>query len=388
MKRIAILGSTGSIGRQTLDVVRRLPDRLSVVALAANTNLGDLIDQAREFGVKALGILNPIQAHMNGHSIAGLTIKEGVEGLCDLVRNPEVDLVVVAVAGMIGLQPTLAALDAGKPVALATKETLVAGGEIVMERAKARGVPIFPIDSEHSAVFQCLRGERLSQVEKIILTASGGPFLNLPLPDLNNVTIQEALNHPNWRMGAKVSIDSATMMNKGLEVIEARWLFNLDYDQIEVAIHPQSLAHSIVALQDGSWLAQIGAHDMRIPIQYALTYPERLNTRLPRLSIKDMSMMTFFEPDFKRFPCLALAYEAARKGDTYPTVLNAANEVAVQMFLNGKIRFTEIAEMCRVVMREHRPQKVSLTTILQTDAWARQTVEEIVEFRRMEELTS
>jgi len=375
MKKIAILGATGSIGRQVLDVVRRLPEHLSVVALAANTNLNELVTQARAFGVRSLGLLNPSKAYLNGASLEGLSIKEGVEGLCELVRHPEVDLVVVAVAGMIGLQPTLAALDAGKPVALSTKEVLVAGGELVMAKACKNHVPVIPVDSEHSAIFQCLQGERIENVEKIILTASGGPFVNRPLHEMRTVTVEEALQHPNWRMGDKITIDSATMMNKGLEVIEAHWLFGLGYDQIEVAIHPQSIIHSIVAFQDGSWMAQMGVPDMRVPIQYALLYPERFNTHLPRLSISQMSRLTFNEPDPVRFPSLELAYDAARCGGTMPAVLNAANEIAVKLFLQGHAGFTDIPELVRTVLTDHQPKEVSLENVLEADRQARQQIQ-------------
>lgn len=377
MKNIAILGATGSIGRQVLDVVRRLPEHLSVVALAANTNLNELVHQARAFGVRSLGLLNPSKAYLNGVSLEGLSIKEGVEGLCELVRHPEVDLVVVAVAGMIGLQPTLAALDAGKPVALSTKEVLVAGGELVMAKARKNHVPVIPVDSEHSAIFQCLQGESIQSVEKIILTASGGPFVHRPLNEMRTVSVEEALQHPNWRMGDKITIDSATMMNKGLEVIEAHWLFGLDYDQIEVAIHPQSIIHSIVAFEDGSWMAQMGVPDMRVPIQYALLYPERINTRLPRLSIAQMSHLTFYEPDPVRFPCLELAYSAARCGGTMPAALNAANEMAVKLFLQGRTGFTDIPELVRTVLTDHQPQKATLENVLEADRQARQQVQSL-----------
>jgi 1-deoxy-D-xylulose-5-phosphate reductoisomerase len=377
MKKIAILGATGSIGRQVLDVVRRLPEHLSVVALAANTNLNELVHQARAFGVRSLGLLNPSKAYLNGASLDGLSIKEGIEGLCELVRHPEVDLVIVAVAGMIGLQPTLVALDAGKPVALSTKEVLVAGGELVMAKARQRQVPLIPVDSEHSAIFQCLRGEQAEYVEKIILTASGGPFANRPLDEMRSVTVEEALQHPNWRMGDKITIDSATMMNKGLEVIEAHWLFGLAYDQIEVAIHPQSIIHSIVAFQDGSWLAQMGVPDMRVPIQYALLYPERANTHLPRLSVAQMSHLTFYEPDPVRFPCLELAYSAARCGGTMPAVLNAANEVAVQLFLQGRIGFTDIPELVRTALTDHQPVDADLENILKADRQAREQIQSV-----------
>lgn len=379
MKRIALLGSTGSIGRQVLDVVRRLPERLSLVALAAHTNVEELFRQAREFGVRHLGIVScqaveRIQGWLNTQEFF---LYEKVEGLCELVRRPEVDFVVVAVSGMIGLQPTLAALQAGKTVALSTKEVLVAGGELVVQEAMRQGVQLLPIDSEHSAIFQCLQGEKRQHVEKIILTASGGPFANRRLEELHSVTVEEALKHPNWNMGEKVTIDSATMMNKGLEVIEAHWLFGLPYDRIQVVLHPQSIVHSLVEFKDGSILAQLGLPDMRLPIQYALLYPDRVESGLPRLSLTQVGTLTFQEPDPARFPCLEMAYYAARCGGTMPAALNAANETAVQLFLKRRIAFPEIAQIIRSVIAEHQPQPVTLENVLSTEAWARQKVLEI-----------
>jgi 1-deoxy-D-xylulose-5-phosphate reductoisomerase len=299
----------------------------------------------------------------------------GVEGLCELVRAADIDVVVVALAGMVALQPTLAAIEAGKAIALATKEVLVGAGEYVMQRAQACAVPILPIDSEHSGVFQILQGNRQKAVERVILTASGGPFRLRPLETFDTITVEEALQHPNWRMGPKITIDSATMMNKGLEVIEAQWLFGLPLERIEVLIHPQSIVHALVEFQDGSVLAQMSQPDMRLPIQYALLYPERLDTGLPRLRLEQIRSLEFESPDLNRYPCLRLAYEAARIGGTMPTVLNAANEVAVHLFLQGEIAFTEIPIIVEKTMEAHQPTKATLQAVLDADAWAREYVQ-------------
>jgi 1-deoxy-D-xylulose-5-phosphate reductoisomerase len=276
---------------------------------------------------------------------------------------------------MVALQPTLAAIEAGKAIALATKEVLVGAGEYVMQRAQACAVPILPIDSEHSGVFQILQGNRQKAVERVILTASGGPFRLRPLETFDTITVEEALQHPNWRMGPKITIDSATMMNKGLEVIEAQWLFGLPLERIEVLIHPQSIVHALVEFQDGSVLAQMSQPDMRLPIQYALLYPERLDTGLPRLRLEQIRSLEFESPDLNRYPCLRLAYEAARIGGTMPTVLNAANEVAVHLFLQGEIAFTEIPIIVERTMEAHQPTKATLQAVLDADAWAREYVQ-------------
>jgi 1-deoxy-D-xylulose-5-phosphate reductoisomerase len=370
MRRVAILGSTGSIGQQTLDVIRRLPQQLQVVALAANSDWETLHKQAEAFGVERLGLLAP-----SASVSARYQLYWGVEGLCELVRAADIDVVVVALAGMVALQPTLAAIEAGKAIALATKEVLVGAGEYVMQRAQACAVPILPIDSEHSGVFQILQGNRQKAVERVILTASGGPFRLRPLETFDTITVEEALQHPNWRMGPKITIDSATMMNKGLEVIEAQWLFGLPLERIEVLIHPQSIVHALVEFQDGSVLAQMSQPDMRLPIQYALLYPERLDTGLPRLRLEQIRSLEFESPDLNRYPCLRLAYEAARIGGTMPTVLNAANEVAVHLFLQGEIAFTEIPIIVEKTMEAHQPTKATLQAVLDADAWARKYVQ-------------
>jgi 1-deoxy-D-xylulose-5-phosphate reductoisomerase len=370
MRRVAILGSTGSIGQQTLDVIRRLPQQLQVVALAANSDWETLHKQAEAFGVERLGLLAP-----SASVSARYQLYWGVEGLCELVRAADIDVVVVALAGMVALQPILAAIEAGKAIALATKEVLVGAGEYVMQRAHACAVPILPIDSEHSGVFQILQGNRQKAVERVILTASGGPFRLRPLETFDTITVEEALRHPNWRMGPKITIDSATMMNKGLEVIEAQWLFGLPLERIEVLIHPQSIVHALVEFQDGSVLAQMSQPDMRLPIQYALLYPERLDTGLPRLRLEQIRSLEFESPDLNRYPCLRLAYEAARIGGTMPTVLNAANEVAVHLFLQGEIAFTEIPIIVEKTMEAHQPTKATLQAVLDADAWAREYVQ-------------
>jgi 1-deoxy-D-xylulose-5-phosphate reductoisomerase len=370
MKRVAILGSTGSIGQQTLDVIRRLPQHLQVVALAANSDSETLQKQAEAFGVERLGLLgvsHPLSARYRYY--------QGVEGLCELVSAADIDVVVVALAGIVALQPTLAAIEAGKTIALATKEVLVGAGEYVMQRAQERRVPILPIDSEHSGVFQILQGNSQKAVERVILTASGGPFRLRPLETFDAITVEEALQHPNWRMGPKITVDSATMMNKGLEVIEAQWLFGLPLERIEVLIHPQSIVHALVEFGDGSVLAQMSQPDMRLPIQYALLYPERLDTGLPRLRLEQVRLLEFEPPDLSRYPCLRLAYEAARVGGTMPTVLNAANEVAVHLFLQGQILFTDIPIIVEKTVEAHQPTKATLQAVLDADAWAREYVQ-------------
>ena len=359
-KQIVILGATGSIGTQTLDVVRRLPDRLRVVGLSAYRNEALLRQQAREFDVPASNLECGTEAD-----------------LMRLARLPEADTVVVSVAGAVGMRATLAALEAGKDVALATKEVLVAAGALVMAAARKNGVQVRPIDSEHSAVFQCLHGSRADSVAKVWLTASGGPFREWTREQIAQATPDAALNHPTWPvMGRKITIDSATLMNKGLETIEARWLFDLPMEKIGVVIHPQSVVHSLVEFQDGSVLAQLGLPDMRLPIEYALLYPERVNADLPRLDITRLgTALTFEPPDEDRFPCLTLARRATEIGGTMPAVLNAANETAVGLFLAEKIAFPAIWETIERVMNTHKLQhNPALPQIMDADAWARRQV--------------
>ncbi len=358
-KRIVILGSTGSIGRQTLDVIGRHPGRFMVVGLAAGSNAGELQAQCRRFGVKN----------------SALACRDGQESLCDLIERTQPDLVVAAISGLAGLEPVLTALQAGIDVALANKEPLVAAGNLVVNTAMRSAATLLPIDSEISAVFQCLQGEDKNAIEKVLLTASGGPFAKLPASELADVTPQQALAHPTWKMGPKVTIDSATLANKGFELFELSHLFNLDFDQIEVVIHHQSIIHSLVQFHDGSIIAQLGVPDMRLPIQYALLYPERVANNLPRLQLTEVSKLTFAAPDTSKFPCLQLAYEAGRSGDSYPAVLNAADEEAVNLFLAGRIGFMDIPQVIEQALDAHEPHSLdSLAEVRQADDWARRFV--------------
>ena len=361
----------------------RLPEKIEVVALAAHSNVELLAQQARRFRPRLVSIgdesLEPELRRLVGSQ--GIEVVSGDEGWEAVATAPYADKVVVSVAGTPGLMPTLAAIEAGKEIALASKEVLVAAGEIVSERAAEQGVQIVPIDSEHSAIFQCLNGEDPKSVEKIYLTASGGPFGSLsgrdfkspPSTDLSAVTPEQALAHPTWRMGRKVTIDSATLMNKGLEIIEARWLFGVGPERIEVVIHPQSIVHSMVRFVDGSIIAQLGLPDMRLPIQYALLYPERYDSGLPRANILEVGTLEFRPPDVEKFPALRLAHEAAGTGRTLPAVMNAADEVAVQLFLDGKIGFLDIARLVERAMEAHPAvMRPTLEDILAADAWARE----------------
>ncbi|MBQ1750997.1 MAG: 1-deoxy-D-xylulose-5-phosphate reductoisomerase [Bacteroidales bacterium] len=344
-KRIAILGSTGSIGSQTLAVVREHPDLFSVSLLTANNSVELLEQQAREFNVPNVVICNPEKYGLlsRGLSGTGTKVHSGMDAVCDLVTAPEVDIVVASMVGFSGLRPTLAAIGAGKPIALANKETLVAAGSIVMGAAAKNGVDILPVDSEHSAIFQCLLGAGPNKLEKIHLTASGGPFRTWPKEEIAKATKDMALKHPNWNMGAKITIDSATMMNKGFEVIEAKWLFDTDASKINVLVHPESIIHSMVEFADGAVIAQMGWPDMREPIQLALSYPERLTLSNRKLDFPELGKMTFHRPDLDKFPCLSLAFEAIGKGGNVPAALNAANEAAVAAFLHDKIGFYDIS---------------------------------------------
>ena len=356
MKRLAILGSTGSIGQSTLDVVRAHPDRLKVVALAAGSNAARLRDQAAEFGV----------------TVTALASQTGSAGLVTVATHPEADIVICASSGTDGLEAVLAAIEAGKTIALANKEVLVMAGALVTGAARARGVSILPVDSEHNAVHQCLHGRRREEIRRIILTASGGPFREMPAAALADVTPQDALRHPTWRMGRKITIDSATLMNKGLEVIEAHWLFDLPASQIDVVIHPQSIVHSMVELNDGSIIAQLGGADMKLPIQYACSYPERWEAPVARLDLTAAGRLDFEQPDFERFPCLRLAYRALEAGPSQAVVLNAANEVAVASYLEEKISFVSIPRVIEQAMEAHTPVAVStLEAVREVDRWAR-----------------
>lgn len=371
MKRITILGSTGSIGTQTLDVVRKNKDKFEVVAISANSSVDLLLEQILEFNPKYVAVYNEESANKLKNMIPNnidIEVLSSMEGLVKICQLKEVDIVLTAVVGMIGLVPTMAAIKAKKTIALANKETLVTAGEIVMEEAKKNNVDILPVDSEHSAIFQCLNGERKKDVEKIILTASGGPFRGKSKEELINVTKNQALKHPNWDMGRKISIDSSTLMNKGLEVIEAKWLFDVDVEDIDIVVHPQSIIHSMVSFKDSSVMAQLGCPDMRLPIEYALTYPGRSETDFERLDLAKIATLTFEKPDMGTFPCLQLAFKVLKLGGTYPTVLNAANEVLVNEFLDDKIGFYDIPYYIERSLEQHNNRSnPTLEDILEVD---------------------
>jgi len=381
MKRLAILGSTGSIGVNTLDIVRQFPERFEVVSLSAGLNIQLLKQQILQFRPKVVSVLNEelSEALQRELSEGSVEIVHGVEGLIQVATHPEVDQVVSAIVGAVGLIPTLSAIKTGKAIALANKEPLVMAGKIVIEEAKRNNAPLLPVDSEHSAIFQALLGHRKEDVHRLILTASGGPFLNLPLSRLQEVTVREALNHPRWEMGKKITIDSASLMNKGLEVIEAHWLFDIPVEKIVVQIHPQSVVHSMVEYIDGSIVAQMGITDMRIPISYALSFPQRLPLNLPPLDLPQSGALTFSPPDIEKFPCLLLAYQSIKIGETMPAILNAANEVAANAFLEGSLKFTEIPLLLQRVMEEHEVKRVqTIEDILRADHWARERAKAIL----------
>ena len=374
MKSLVILGSTGSIGTQALEVCRR--DGYKVVALAAGSNVELLEAQAREFNVKAVAVFNEEKANELKIKLADTDIKvlSGVEGVC-AVAEMEADIALNSIVGIAGLRPTLAAIESGKDIALANKETLVTGGDIVNRKAREKGVKILPVDSEHSAIFQSLQGAPKGSLKKILLTASGGPFFGKTRSDLENVTVKEALAHPNWSMGAKITIDSATLMNKGLEVIEAVHLFAVSANDIEVLVHRQSILHSAVELSDGAVIGQLGTPDMRLPIQYALTYPERSNYAFEKLSLSDIGTLTFQKPDTETFRCLPLCISAINEGGLRPTAVNGANEEAVRLFLEGKIKFLQIAELVeKAAYSVENKKDFNLEDILYTDKAARQAV--------------
>ena len=350
MKQVALLGSTGSIGTQTLDVVRQNPDKFSVFMISANNSADLLIEQARAFRVPHVVICNPDKFQQVKEALPGVDVCLGIDAACALVQAPEVDVVVAAMVGFSGLKPTLAAVRAGKTIALANKETLVAAGSLVMGEASRCKAPIYPVDSEHSAIFQCLLGADGNPVKKIHLTASGGPFRTWEKEKIASATKAQALKHPNWDMGAKITIDSATMMNKGFEVIEAKWLFDVDASRIHVVVHPESVIHSMVEFEDGAVMAQLGCPDMRLPIALALAYPTRLPLEGKRLDFGSLGSLTFAEPDREKFPCLQLAFDAIGRGGNIPCAMNAANEAAVAAYLQDKIRFYDIPEVISAIM--------------------------------------
>jgi 1-deoxy-D-xylulose-5-phosphate reductoisomerase len=380
MKNITILGSTGSIGVSTLEIVAAHPDRFRVVAMSAGKNLELFARQIRMFAPRIAVVASTDDVARLKEMCSGLDvfITGGVEGLIAAATADEAEMVVAAIVGAAGLVPTAAAIQAGKDIALANKETLVTAGHLFMDMVEEYGVRLYPVDSEHSAVFQSIEGHRSTDIEKIILTASGGPFLNTPVGQLKKVSVRDALNHPNWSMGKKITIDSATMMNKGLEVLEARWLFDTPVEKIEVNIHPQSIIHSMVEYIDGCVIAQLGTPDMKAPIAYALSYPERVSTGVKPLDLTAFSGLTFFKPDMDKFPCLGLAYRAINAGESMPTVMNAANEIAVDEFLNGRIGFVQIAETIERTMNAHSAYNLeSIDEVLKADLWSRETAREI-----------
>jgi 1-deoxy-D-xylulose-5-phosphate reductoisomerase len=381
MKRLSILGSTGSIGTQTLDVVQSFTDRFEVVALGAGRNIGLLKKQIARFRPRIVSVLTRDLAQGLYTQLSNPPeIVHGIEGLIRVATHEEADTVVSALVGAIGLVPTLSAVKARKTIALANKESLVMGGKIVMAEARQKGVDILPIDSEHCAIFQSMVGHQKRDVHRIILTGSGGPFLKYPTERLRDVSPREALKHPRWEMGKKVTIDSATLMNKGLEIIEAHWLFDIPIERIDVQIHPQSVIHSMVEYVDGSVMAQMGIPDMRIPISYALSYPDRLNLKLPSLNLSEIGELTFFPPDRARFPALELATQAITIGETMPAVLNAANEISVHAYLKGDLKFSQIPKVVEAAMNAHQIQAVqTVDDVLKADQWAREKTKEILE---------
>lgn len=385
MKSISILGSTGSIGVNTLKVVEHLKDEFRVVALGAGGNVEVLAEQVKKFqpelvAVKDENCAEELLCQIQDSRFKIPKIVVGEQGLIEVATHDEAEIVVSATVGAVGFVPTLRAIEAGKRIALANKETLVMAGELMTKAAAKSGAEILPVDSEHNALHQCLRGENSKEVKRLILTASGGPFRTKSKADIENATIEEALNHPNWKMGAKITIDSATLMNKGFEVIEAHWFFGFSADEISVLVHPQSVVHSMVEMVDGSIIAQLGVTDMKHAIQYALTYPLRKENCLEPLDFTKVTNLTFEQPDLEKFSCLALAFRALRAGGTLPAVLNAANEISVQAFLDGKIRLSEIAQINENVMNSHQIQPAnSLETILSADNWARTEAENLIQ---------
>lgn len=370
-KKIAVLGSTGSIGTQTLDIVRAYSDKLEVTALAAGSSVAKMEEQIREFKPKVAAMWSEESAKQLKAAVSDLDVKIvcGMDGLIEICTLSEVEVVVTAIVGMIGIRPTIAAIKAGKDIALANKETLVTAGHIIMPLAKEHNVSILPVDSEHSAIFQSLQGEKREQIKSILLTASGGPFRGRKKEELTNIQVEDALKHPNWSMGRKITIDSATMVNKGLEVMEAGWLFDATPEQIKVVVHPQSIIHSMVEYMDGAVIAQLGLPDMKLPIQYALFYPDRLPMNQPGIDFYKLSTLTFEEPDLNTFEGLRLAYEAFKIGGSIPTVYNAANEKAVSLFLDRKIAFLEIPQIIGLAMEQHKViANPSVEQILQTEA--------------------
>lgn len=381
MKKISILGSTGSIGVNALEVIRQFPGCFEVIGLAAGRNVELLREQIHEFRPKVVSVAENEQARILRSMLQndGIEVECGEEGHIAVATHPETDMVLSAMVGALGFMPTLRALSSGKDVALANKETLVVAGPIIAEAAQKNNVRLLPVDSEHSAIWQCLEGQRKDSIRKLILTASGGPFLRRDVESFDSITVEEALDHPNWRMGKKITVDSATLMNKGLEMIEAHYLFDEPAEKLEVIVHPQSVIHSMVEFIDGSVIAQLGTADMKIPIQFALTYPERWENRLPSVDLTKVRVLEFFEPDANKFPCLRLAHEALRVGGSMTAVLNAANEVAVHNFLMEKLPFTAISQVVESTMDQHESTPhPTLEDVLHADRWARKHAESLI----------
>jgi len=377
MKNVVILGSTGSIGKNSLEVLSNFSDRFLVFGLSTNKNVKLLEEQIKQFRPR-MAVITDEESFEHLPQDYDTEILSGIDGLKRLCSHPQVNLVINALVGSVGLLPSLEALESGKNLAIANKESLVMAGELLIQKAREKGGEILPIDSEHSAIKQCLLSGKKEEVKRLILTASGGPFLNKSRQNLKEITVDEALSHPTWEMGKKITIDSATLMNKGLEVIEAHWLFGIPYDRIEVLVHPQSIVHSMVEFVDGSVIAQMSLPDMKLPIQYALFYPQRIFSNNTSLDLTKAGQLTFLEPDTEKFPCLGLAYQALEMGGTAPAVLNAANEVAVEAFLAARIGFTDIQKIVKEALRRHQVKSCPrLDDILNADKWAKQTGKEI-----------
>ena len=377
MKNVVILGSTGSIGKNSLEVLSNFPDKFLVFGLSTNKNVKLLDEQIKQFRPR-MAVITDEESFEHLPQDYDTEILSGIDGLKRLCSHPQVNLVINALVGSVGLLPSLKALESGKNLAIANKESLVMAGELLIQKAREKGGEILPIDSEHSAIKQCLLSGKKEEVKRLILTASGGPFLNKSKQNLKEITVEEALSHPTWEMGKKITIDSATLMNKGLEVIEAHWLFGIPYDRIEVLVHPQSIVHSMVEFVDGSVIAQMSLPDMKLPIQYALFYPQRIFSNNTSLDLTKAGQLTFLEPDTEKFPCLGLAYQALKMGGTAPAVLNAANEVAVEAFLAARIGFTDIQKIVKEALRRHQVKSCPrLDDILNADRWAKETGKEI-----------
>lgn len=384
MKKIAIVGSTGSIGKNALEVIRNHPGEFSIHSLAARSNIQDLVNQIVEFRPRQAVIFDSekkgeLAQALKRKNLESVQVLSGPEGLNQIVTHPEIDQVLLALTGAEGLAPLIASIRAKKNVALANKEPLVMAGEIIRNLVREHGIQLIPIDSEHSGIFQCLEGRSSSQVSRIYLTASGGPFLNRDSETFNRITPEEAVQHPRWNMGKKISVDSATLMNKGLEVLEASALFGLSLDQIQVLIHPEAVVHAIIEFEDGSQLAQLSVTDMQLPIQFALSYPKRFRSENYRLNLAQVGQLNFLPVDSMKFPCLRLAYEAGRKGGTAPCILNAANEICVEAFLRGEITFTEISIIIQTVLREHEAlTHPNLEDVLKADSWTRSRTQALI----------